>query len=392
VRLLIAAERAGSAGGMERYLAIVLPALVARGAEVRVIARECDAAADGSSINIQRIVWAAEREPPDVRAAEATRRAIEAFAPDVAVAHNVMDAGVVEALRSVPRLAYHIHDHRPFCPNGDRVYPRSRINCRAPLGAACVIHALLDGCAYGPRPRTLALIGRRRRLRDAIAKADAAIVTSRYVRDRAVSSGVPAERLVTLPPPLPDDAFATEPRASQTPPSIAFAGRMVPQKGLLALVRAIATIPSEMRPQLHALGDGPELPEVRETAARAGVALAAPGTGTSAEVREAIDAATLTAVPSLWAEPFGYVGIESLARGRAVVAFDTGGIGEWLIDGRNGRAVAAGDEAALARALEELLADGALRGALELRARADAEAYRAAPIVERLLKVYLGGG
>jgi len=391
VRLLVAVERAGPAGGMERYLEIVLRALVARGAEVRVIARECDSAVDIAGVGIERIVWAAERDVPDLRAAEATRRAIETFAPDIAVAHNVMDAGVVEALRAVPRLAYHIHDHRPFCPNGDRVYPRTHTTCRAPLGTACVVHALIDGCAYGPRPRTLELIGRRRRLRDAVAKADAAIVTSRYVRDRAISSGVSAGRISVIPPPLPDDAFAAERSVAKGSRRVLFAGRVVWQKGLLALVRALAKIPSAMRPELQALGDGPDLPEVRQAASRANVALVARGAAGVAEVRAAIDAATLTVVPSLWAEPFGYVGIESLARGRAVVAFDTGGIGEWLSDGRNGRAVVAGDEAALARAIEELLDDGELRGAMEVLARSDAEAYRAAPIVDALLHAYLGG-
>ena len=43
-------------------------------------------------------------------------------------------------------------------------------------------------------------------------------------------------------------------------------------------------------------------------------------------------AARLVVVPSRWPEPFGMVGIEAMARGRPVVAFDTGGIGDWLED------------------------------------------------------------
>lgn len=391
MRLLVAAERVSPAGGMERYLAVVLPELVARGAEVRVIVREGDSDAGLAGVRVERIAWALERDPPDTQAAEATRRAIAEFSPDAAIVHNVMDAGVVETLRSVKRLAYHIHDHRPFCPNGDRVYPRTGATCRAPLGVACAVHALIDGCAYGPRPRTLALIGRRRRLRDAIANADATIVASHYVRDRAVSSGIPAGRISIVAPPLPDDAFATEVSASGASRSIVFAGRIVPQKGLLQLVRAVATIPNGKRPEIRALGDGPALAESRQRAARAGVTLVAHGAVSLAEVRDAIDAAALVAVPSLWAEPFGYIGIESLARGRNVVAFDTGGIREWLSDGRNGRAVPAGNETALARAIEDLLDDVELRGAMEVLARGDAEAYRAAPIVERLTKIYFGG-
>ena len=63
------------------------------------------------------------------------------------------------------------------------------------------------------------------------------------------------------------------------------------------------------------------------------------------------------AVPSLWPEPFGLIGIEAFGCGRPVVASDTGGVREWLEPGVNGLAVAPGRPRALAAALSELLAD-----------------------------------
>jgi glycosyltransferase involved in cell wall biosynthesis len=393
VRILVAAERLGHEGGMERYLETVLHGLVASGARVHVVARVIGDVPP--AVTAETVGWADEHDEPDPHARETVRRAVASFVPDAAIAVNVMDAGVVEALRAAPRLAYQIHDHRPLCPNGDRVFPRSGRNCTAPLGASCALHALTDGCAYGPRPRTLTLLGRRRALRDAIARSDIVMVASRFVAERAVSSGIPRARIVELAPPLPDDAFAERPAEPTAPPSICFAGRMVPQKGLLELVRAVAGIPAPSRPAVRAFGDGPERLEASELASALDVAFTAHGTASAAEVRADIDRSVLVVVPSRWAEPFGMIGIEAFARGRPVVAYDVGGIGSWLRDGENGRAVTAGfervkRETALGQAICELLSDRALWARCAARARADAERYRAAPIVDALLAALSG--
>ena len=387
MRILVAAERLGHAGGMERYLDVVLPALVARGAIVHVLARDAGAAPDG--VTVERVAWADEHDAPDPAARAQTMRALEAFAPDVAVAHNVMDAGIVEALRAAPRLAYHVHDHRPFCPNGDRVFPRSGRICTQPLGRPCAVHSLTDGCAYGPRRRTLTLIRRRERLRDAIAAADTTIVASRYVAERALQSEIPPERVVEIPLPLPDDAYADHP-AHRSSREVVFVGRVVPQKGLDSLVRAVARIASERRPRVHVFGDGPALAGICAEAARSGVHVEAHGVKPPDVVRAAIDGAALVALPSLWAEPFGYVGIEAFARGRTVVAYDAGGVRTWLDDGVNGVAVRAGDERALGDAIDALLRDGSRRARLAQRARADAERFRTAPVADALIGAYRG--
>ncbi|HTD37626.1 MAG TPA: glycosyltransferase family 4 protein, partial [Candidatus Limnocylindrales bacterium] len=369
----------------ERYLDIVLPALAQRGATVHVLAREIDGIPRG--VSAETIGWGDEHDAPGTVARAAAEAALRGFAPDVAVAHNVMDAGIVETLRAARRFAYHVHDHRPFCPNGDRVFPRSGRICALPLGRPCAVHSLTDGCAYGPRRRTLTLIRRRERLRDAIAAADVTIVASRYVAERARQNGIPGERVREIPLPLPDDAYAVrvaQPRSR----TVVFAGRVVPQKGLAALVRAVATLEPPRRPPLLALGDGPALREAREEAARLGVALDARGAVSPERVRAAIDDAALVALPSLWPEPFGYSAIEAFARGRTVVAYDVGGVRAWLDDGVNGVAVARGDEAALGLAIGALVDDPVRRGALEREARATAERFRAGAAVDALLSAY----
>ncbi|MGD0053690.1 MAG: glycosyltransferase family 4 protein, partial [Vulcanimicrobiaceae bacterium] len=166
--------------------------------------------------------------------------------------------------------------------------------------------------------------------------------------------------------------------------------RFVPQKGLMALVRALGTIPAPLRPVLRAVGDGPDREEAVRTAEQLGVVLEAPGVVDTPTLRRAIDESALVAFPSLWAEPFGRVGIEAFARGRPVVASDVGGVSSWLIPDGNGLLVPRGDERALGATIARLLGDDALRHRLGAQARRDAERYRLAPFIDRFLAIALG--
>ena len=70
--------------------------------------------------------------------------------------------------------------------------------------------------------------------------------------------------------------------------------------------------------------------------------------------------AAMLAVPSLWPEPSGNVGLEAMARGLPVVAYRSGGIPEWLVDGQTGLLAEPGDVWGLARNIELLLAEPGL--------------------------------
>ena len=74
----------------------------------------------------------------------------------------------------------------------------------------------------------------------------------------------------------------------------------------------------------------------------------------ASELRAAYSAANVFALPSL-EDNLPNTLIEALACGTPVAAFDVGGIPDILADGVNGRLAAAGDTAALAAALAELL-------------------------------------
>ena len=391
MKVLVLCERVDAEGGTETYLRALLPALVARGHTVRVLARSASFP-DAYAVAIDVVPWSDEHDPPSAGAAQAVAHFASALAPDVAVVHNVLDAGVLEAARRlVPRVVYHLHDHRPFCPNGDRVYPQGGGICGAAMGApACGWHAVVNGCAYGPRLRTLALI----RIREAVARAvissDASIAFSQYVAALARHNGVPSRKVHVISPALEDSAFAASPAPRPSGDNVLFAGRVVPSKGARSLARALSRIPPPDRPLLRLAGDGPDLPATLAEARARDLRVEVLGRLDAPAMRAAYDDATLVAVPSLWGEPFGLVGIEAFARGRPVVAYDAGGIAEWLsASNGGGRIVPLGDERALAEGVRELLHPDGWTDASS-RAFSAARAYRLGPHLDRIESIYRG--
>ncbi|MDQ2681821.1 MAG: glycosyltransferase family 4 protein, partial [Candidatus Eremiobacteraeota bacterium] len=332
-----------------------------------------------------QIEWADEHDPPLQSAKTAMESLIERLRPDAIVVHSALDAGVLSAARGASRMVVHLHDHRAFCPNGDRVYPRGGHICAKPMGTACVVHSLTNGCAYGPRLRTLKLIARRHLVRDRIAAADRIVVLSDYMVRLAVLNGCAPNRILILDPPLADDAFRDQPFEQPIANQILFIGRVVPQKGLRSLIRALAKVNDSTRPHLQIAGEGPELAAALADAAALRVRVTTLGALDAAGIRDAIDGARMVVMPSLWGEPFGLVGIESLARGRPVVAYDSGAINEWL--GEAGRLVPRGDEPALARAIESL-ADEVIWKAAATKGREASARYDLQRHIERLMELY----
>jgi glycosyltransferase involved in cell wall biosynthesis len=388
--ITVLSDRSGDVGGAERYWETVLPALAARGITVRLLARDLSPSARfGDAVTTRAIPWADEDGGTNVDAARAVAAELREYPPDVVVTASVFDGAVLDAVRAnAQRWVARIHDHRAFCPTGDRVYPQFEAPCSSPMGAACRGASIVRGCVHGPRASSFRRIAERESLRDRIARADAVLVSSDHMRTICILNGVPAARIEITPPPLPDAAFAAIPAARPAAPTLLFASRLTPRKGLRSLLGALAKLPAHERPALVVAGEGEaEERDARSQAAHDGVQVEWRGKLSAGELREAMDAADAVAVPSLWPEPFGLVGIEAQARGRPAVAYEVGGIADWISGA--GISVRRGDESALASAIREIL-DETTWSDFAAKARAHAETYRLDAHVDRLLNVFQG--
>ena len=143
-------------------------------------------------------------------------------------------------------------------------------------------------------------------------------------------------------------------------PAILVPARLADQKGHRYLIEAIARLLPRW-PQLTLLlaGEGPLEAALRDQCARCGINGQARFLGYREDIPELLAAADLVVLPSLY-EGLPLAAIEALAAGRPIVATAVDGTPEVVIDGKTGLLVPPADSAALADAIERLLADSAL--------------------------------
>lgn len=254
----------------------------------------------------------------------------------------------------------------------------------APRTAAvvCTVHSAEAAAARAYR----AAPGLARRL---LGRADALIAVS-AVALRTAGPGLPGP--VRIVPPAIAEVPA-EPIARR-PAEILFAARDEPRKGLPVLLRAFARL--EGREGLRLVAAGPAAESSRRLAERLGIAdrVDFAGVQPAEEVRRLMARAAAFCSPALGGEALGLTLIEAMAAGTPVVASDIAGYRVASRGGRDALLAAAGDERALAEALEQVLDDAALRERLRAGGRARARRFSAASVGaehERLYEGLIGG-
>jgi glycosyltransferase involved in cell wall biosynthesis len=148
---------------------------------------------------------------------------------------------------------------------------------------------------------------------------------------------------------------ATRPLSER--PKVGFLGRLIPFKGVDSLIRACAEVGQY---ELEIAGNGPEQDRLARLAIRVGVRARFGGIVSGAAKREFIDNCDILVYPSRQdrsgrAEGVPVAIVEALARGRVVIASDSGGIPEIVEHGRNGYLYPANDERALTRLLRRIV-------------------------------------
>ena len=215
---------------------------------------------------------------------------------------------------------------------------------------------------------------------------DRIIPVSNAVEEKLAASGVPRSMMTVAKAGVPDP-----PSVATTVPAVGrlrvgFFGRLVKEKGIDVLLRAVKEAPSA---SVDIYGDGPEGSSLKALAANLGLGSRVVFHGFVTSVHEAMGSVDVVAVPSVWDEAFPYSILEAMAIGKPVVASKVGGIPEVVQDSVTGRLFDRGDHEGCSQIFRELGSDASKLATMGERSREVQQAeFTIAKMAERIEAVY----
>ncbi len=351
MRVLLATDWTAERGGVETYLVQLRHGLEAAGVETRLLV---SSVGDGTGLadyvapGFDRAAVQAVSQLVNPAAVRAVRAAVRDFRPDVVHLSGFelqLSPAVFAVLRETPTVV-NVAWTKPVCPTGHKLLPNGAL-CRQRWGVACREH----GCVRGVRwAREMA---RYRMIAGALRSASAIVTCSELMRELLAGHGL-AARMLHWPVPPPGPAFV---HSRAVRPVFVAAGRLSPEKGIDALIEAIARVRAGgVDARLRLVGDGPRRSELERLADRLGVAEAVEITGwvEHDDVETYLQDAWALVAPSRWAEPLGLSAVEAIVRGVPVIASEVGGYAETVERGVTGLLCRNADADELARCLEDV--------------------------------------
>lgn len=220
-------------------------------------------------------------------------------------------------------------------------------------------------------------------------QADAVIGLTPRLATMMVDHGLPADRVHVIPSGVVPAEWVgrhADPWPWIAHPRVVFVGRLAHQKGVRTLVAAASRLQTP-GVQVVLVGDGPERAALEERVRAEGVGDRVHFMGFQEHdlVPAVLGHADLLVFPSVY-EELGTALLEGLQAGLPIVASNVGGVPDAV--GSAAVLVPPSDPAALATAVDRLLADPAERARLSALARERARSFGWSGLADRVLDVY----
>lgn len=352
MKILFAHQYFGAFGGAETNIHITATELQKRGHTLALLY----ATETGRGQDSWERTFPNRFQIPADDASDAVNSVVESFNPDIIYLHVFPNLEVIESLlASTAPVVRMVHDHSLYCLRSYKYNPLTRATCHRAASAFCAFPCMasLARNRGSLLPIKWAGFAAHRRELQLSKQCEQFIVYSEYSKTELVRNGFDPNRIQIH---VPIRCWDNGPVASFSNRNlILFAGQIIRGKGVDLLLKALAKVRVPF--ECIILGDGNNRPHCQRLCARLNLAdrVQFRGFVPPEELQEYYLDASVFAVPSVWPEPFGMVGPEAMRYGLPVVAFNSGGINEWLTDGENGFLAPWKDTDSFAQRIEELL-------------------------------------
>ncbi len=291
--------------------------------------------------------------------------------PELIYVHKMADLEVLETLvASGLPLVRMVHDHDLYCMRSYKYMPLTRRICRRPFSLSCLFPcgAFLRRNRGADLPFRWVSYRAKRKELQLSRRFHRVLVATQYMKDELVRNGFAAEK-IELHPPMTDSGEAPFTSSFSDRNLILFVGQVIRGKGVDVLLESLARVATPFR--CYIFGEGNHRAYCERLSRRLGLAdrVHFKGFVPQEELRSFYRECSLVVLSSVWPEPFGAAGLEGMRYGLPVVAFDAGGIREWLADGYNGYLVPWMDRNRFAARVEDLLVNKTLAREMGERAR-----------------------
>ena len=238
---------------------------------------------------------------------------------ELVILHNILDEKYLKYLPENKTLFF-AHDHNIYCQRHHYYLPIGRINChRAHCKWVCKL------CSLGRNPAPPLEAYRK----------FPALVLSEFMAENLRKNGF--EKVFKLP------AFIKTAETNHVfmPDGtlrILFLGQLIRGKGADLMLKALSHLDIPFHCTIA--GDGKDRVWLESLVDKFSLRGKVAFTGFVRDPETLWKNCDVFCFPIRWQEPFGLVGLEAMAHGIPVAAFDLGGVREWLCDGENGLLIA----------------------------------------------------
>ncbi|MFC1548561.1 glycosyltransferase family 4 protein [Candidatus Omnitrophota bacterium] len=281
---------------------------------------------------------------------------VEDCTPDIIYFHKIENGKAIDYLADQAPAVRYVHDYQTVDPDGKMLLRNPVEPNTHPLSISCFFRAYTRKTMPRNPVKAVKAYMRAKNSLEATRHLKRIIVASEYMKNTLVRNGVGQEKIDVIPYFV--DYIDEGQHVDEDKRSILYSGRIIDGKGLDELLSILKFVKQDF--VLDVVGSGPDEELFAKKAKELDLSdkVIFRGWVKHENLPQFYQKASVLIMPSVWPEPFGICGIEAAFFGKPTIAFNVGGIPEWLADGVNGYLIRPYDRREMADKIDMLLRDG----------------------------------